>query len=92
MKIILEISILLKFQIKIFTRNFLFDMTIQINDELKTVADTATVSTVVFDVLALDPSGMAIAINDAIVPRRQWDSTPLQPNDKMLVIKASKGG
>ena len=67
-------------------------MTIQINNEERVIPDGTTVTDVVFTILQLQPAGMALAINDSIVPRSQWDSTALQPNDKMLVIRASKGG
>lgn len=67
-------------------------MEILINNEKKVVPDGITVSEIVFTILQLSPTGMAIAINDTIVPKQLWDSTQLQSNDKMLVIKASKGG
>jgi thiamine biosynthesis protein ThiS len=67
-------------------------MTILINDEMKVVPDGATVSDVVLNILQLQPVGMAIAINDAIVHRTHWETRQLQSDDKMLVIKASKGG
>lgn len=67
-------------------------MTIQINNEQKVVSDSATVHYVVFSILELNSAGMAIAINDSIVPRHLWDSTRLQANDRMLVIKAASGG
>ncbi len=67
-------------------------MTILINDEPKVVAEGTTVNEVVLSVLHLQPTGMAIAVNDALVPRTRWENTTLNENDKMLVIKASKGG
>lgn len=67
-------------------------MTIQINDEQKVVPEGITVNDVVLSILQLNSAGMAIAINDSIVPRHLWESSQLQPNDKMLVIKAASGG
>ena len=67
-------------------------MKIQINNEPKEVPEGATVSDVVISLLQLNPSGMAIAVNDSIVPKHLWDSSHLQANDKMLVIKATTGG
>jgi sulfur carrier protein len=67
-------------------------MKIQINSEEKVIPDGLTVNDVIFTVLQLQPAGMAIAINDSIVPRTLWETTSLNSNDKMLVIKASKGG
>lgn len=67
-------------------------MTIQINDEQKAVPEGTTVNDVVSSILQLNSAGMAIAINDSIVPRHLWASAQLQTNDRMLVIKAASGG
>jgi len=67
-------------------------MTILINNEHKVVPDGTTVSEVVHTILQLSPAGIAIAINDTIVPKHLWKSSCIQSNDKMLVIKACSGG
>ena len=67
-------------------------MTILINNEQKTVPDGTTVNEVVLTILQLNPAGMAIAVNDTIVPKHLWEQTLLQENDRMLVIKACSGG
>ncbi|MBC7511525.1 MAG: sulfur carrier protein ThiS [Ferruginibacter sp.] len=36
--------------------------------------------------------GIAVAVNETIVPKAQWDRYELQHNDKVLVIKATQGG
>ena len=36
--------------------------------------------------------GIAVAVNETIVPKAQWNSYELQHNDKVLVIKATQGG
>lgn len=36
--------------------------------------------------------GIAVAVNNKVVPRAQWQSHILQDNDKVLVITATKGG
>ena len=42
--------------------------------------------------LAIRREGIAVAVNETVVPKAQWDSFELQPNDKVLVIKATQGG
>ncbi len=37
-------------------------------------------------------NGIAIAINDRIISNSKWDTTNLNPNDKVLIIKATQGG
>jgi sulfur carrier protein len=36
--------------------------------------------------------GIAVAVNDTIVPRSQWEDHVLQTGDNILVIKATQGG
>jgi len=67
-------------------------MEIQINNELIEVQNGTTIHNVVFTILQLNPAGMGIAVNDTIVPKSQWETSPLQTNDKILVIKACSGG
>jgi sulfur carrier protein len=37
-------------------------------------------------------SGIAIAVNGEVVPRRQWETYPLQANDVVEVVHAVAGG
>lgn len=67
-------------------------MNIQINSEQKNVPDGITVHEFVLNILLLDPAGKAIAVNETIVPKHLWETTLLQENDSMLVIKACSGG
>lgn len=36
--------------------------------------------------------GMAIAVNDTVVPRRSWMTYILHEHDNVLIIKAAQGG
>lgn len=38
------------------------------------------------------PSGVAAAVNGAVVPRAVWDSTALAENDEVEVLTAVQGG
>jgi sulfur carrier protein len=37
-------------------------------------------------------NGLAVALNDTVVPRSQWDKTSLNQNDNLLIIQATQGG
>ena len=37
-------------------------------------------------------NGIAIALNELIVPKTNWASTPIQDNTEILIIKATQGG
>lgn len=39
-----------------------------------------------------EQKGIAVAVNNSVVPRAQWGTHILQENDKVLVIQATKGG
>ena len=36
--------------------------------------------------------GIAVALNNQVIPRKDWASTPLHPNDTILIITATQGG
>ncbi len=42
--------------------------------------------------LALPEKGIAIAVNNRMVPRIEWEKCVLHPNDSLVVIKAACGG
>ena len=36
--------------------------------------------------------GIAVAVNNAVVPKTEWQSKILNENDKITIIKATQGG
>jgi len=36
--------------------------------------------------------GVAIAINNTVIPKNIWDNYLVNDNDKLLIIKAAQGG
>jgi sulfur carrier protein len=36
--------------------------------------------------------GLAIAINEEVIPRVLWSETNLQANDRLMLIRATQGG
>jgi len=39
-----------------------------------------------------DFKGLAVAVNDAVVPRANWESFLLNENDTITIIRATQGG
>ena len=37
-------------------------------------------------------NGIALAVNDTVVPKAMWGNHQLQPGDKLTLIKATQGG
>ena len=38
------------------------------------------------------PRGVAVAVNDEVVPRAEWPAHALRPADRVTVIRATQGG
>ncbi|MBB2912782.1 sulfur carrier protein [Streptosporangium becharense] len=51
----------------------------------------ATVAQAVL-ILTENRSGVAVAVNDEVVPRGGWDSTALAEDDRVEVLTAVQGG
>jgi sulfur carrier protein len=51
----------------------------------------ATVATLVA-ALAAEARGIAVAVNEAVVPRGDWAQTRLRPGDRVEVLRAAQGG
>jgi sulfur carrier protein len=39
-----------------------------------------------------DKKGIAVAVNNKVVPRNNWNSHSLNQNDTITIIKATQGG
>jgi len=56
----------------------------------------ATESQLLADLLAslgqTHTRGLAVAVNDAVVPRTEWATHTVQPHDRILLIRATQGG
>ncbi|MGV9565496.1 sulfur carrier protein ThiS [Streptomyces sp. NPDC003480] len=66
-------------------------MNISVNGESRQFAPGTALDAVV-RVLTAAPSGVAAALNETVVPRTQWPSTPLREGDRVEVLTAVQGG
>ena len=67
-------------------------MTIFFNNNLQQVQEQTTVLLLLDQLMSNKQNGIAIAINETVIPKGEWGNYVLQPNDKVLVIKATQGG
>ena len=51
----------------------------------------STVATLVAR-LGRDERGVAVALNESVVPRSAWPRTALRPGDRVEVLRAAQGG
>jgi sulfur carrier protein len=67
-------------------------MEITFNNHTHTIAAQTSVALLLDQLIGEKQKGIAVAINEAVIPKQQWGSYTIQPNDKVLVIKATQGG
>ncbi|MES2132961.1 MAG: sulfur carrier protein ThiS [Bacteroidota bacterium] len=67
-------------------------MEIFINNQQHTVSENTSLQTLVNAQLGDKQKGVAVAINDAVIPKSNWENHFLQSNDVILIIKATQGG
>ncbi|WP_178797551.1 sulfur carrier protein ThiS [Bacteroidaceae bacterium] len=66
-------------------------MKLTVNNKETEVKDGCTVTELAAQ-LALPEKGVAIAVNNKMIPRTEWAERILQPDDSLVVIKAACGG
>jgi sulfur carrier protein len=62
-----------------------------VNGQAREVGAGSTVDQVVAAVTDLD-SGIAVAVNGEVVPRRGWPATPVADGDQVEIVTAVQGG
>ncbi|WP_028649637.1 sulfur carrier protein ThiS [Nocardiopsis sp. CNT312] len=71
-------------------------MELIVNGDRSEVPEGTTVADVVRGLTAPGggevPGGIAAAVNDEVVRRAAWGSTPLSPDDRVDVLTAVQGG
>ncbi|MGH3901043.1 MAG: sulfur carrier protein ThiS [Pseudonocardiaceae bacterium] len=66
-------------------------MTVTVNGQLWDLPDGATVADVL-ERFGAPSSGVAVALDGAVVPRMSWPATSLRPGARIDVLTAVQGG
>jgi sulfur carrier protein len=66
-------------------------MNILVNGEPATVTEGSSVAELV-DARAGRRGGVAVAVNEDVVPRAAWADTALKPGDRVEILTAVQGG
>ena len=66
-------------------------MNVVVNGDERHLSTGTTVARLV-DELGRSPKGMAVAVNEEVVPRSTWRDVELRPGDRVEVLTASQGG
>ena len=61
------------------------------NQPIQTEEQTSLLSLLLSQV-GENTKGLAVAINEEVIPKYEWDKTILNQHDQVLIIKATQGG
>lgn len=67
-------------------------MQIEINGKAQEIVEPCTLEQCLTLIKRAEEKGIAVAINQAIVPRSRWPEHHLKANDKIAIFRAIAGG
>ena len=67
-------------------------MRIHLNDTARELPSEATLADLARELGLAVRRGVAVAVNDAVIPRSTWPAHALSDGDRVLVIQATQGG
>ena len=67
-------------------------MNIVVNNTAYSFAENASLDTVIEELQVSETKGVALALNETIIPRSEWEKTVLSDGDKIIIIGAVAGG
>lgn len=67
-------------------------MTIWVNQEAKSITENTRLLTLLEQLDRAKQTGIAVALNQQVIPRQQWAETTLKTEDKVTIITATQGG
>jgi len=67
-------------------------MNITINGQANEMPAHTSITDVLEHIGQHQTGGIAVAVNDMVVPKGKWATSQVAEGDKILIIKASQGG
>ncbi len=67
-------------------------MTITINNQPYNFSENSSLENAINSLSLDETKGIAVAINETIIPKNKWCETILQHEDKIIIIGAVAGG
>lgn len=67
-------------------------MNIYVNDESKQVSENTTLQNLVDSIEIKRKKGIALAVDNQVIPRNQWEHFYLKEENKVVIIEATQGG
>jgi sulfur carrier protein len=66
-------------------------MKITVNNDTQSINNASSIAEMVTQ-LNIEPKGIAIAINQTVISKSDWNNTTLKENENITIIKATQGG
>ena len=66
--------------------------TISVNGESEPLTAETVAALVAEKAQQTNRTGIAVAVNGAVVPRTAWDVTTLRPGDRIEIVRVLQGG
>ncbi len=67
-------------------------MTVFVNNKNCVMGADATLTVALEQNGITSQKGIAVAVNNAVIPKTEWSTKILNKNDKITIIKATQGG
>jgi len=67
-------------------------MEITVNSQPKTIAEQVSLLQLLEAMNSASQKGIAVAVNQTVIPKTEWQNYFLKQNDNVLIIKATQGG
>jgi len=67
-------------------------MQISVNDKPIQLPESPCTVVQLLAHLQMDSRGIALAINQRVIPKSKWPSHLLEENDQVIIIRATQGG
>lgn len=67
-------------------------MEIFVNNQPIQTEEKSSLFSLVLSQVGENSKGLAVAVNEEVVPKNEWEKTMLNQHDQVLIIKATQGG
>ncbi|GAB3805335.1 sulfur carrier protein ThiS [Spirosoma humi] len=67
-------------------------MTVFVNNQSVETHSAASLTSLLVELTIADKKGIAVAVNNSIIPRTAWDQFALAGNEKITILQATQGG
>lgn len=67
-------------------------MQIKINNQVHEFEEAQTIEATLQQLNKLEATGIAVAINDVVIPKSKWQEHLIQDQDDLLIVTATQGG